>query len=105
MTPAGGSRFASPLGDAGEARAGPRLATLSPSSPVRPRATPLPFAVRLRCTDAHSPSCEHELQAHHLDELVALAREHGALRHGLTAIWYTPERLAKIAAAVTRPGD
>jgi hypothetical protein len=106
MTPAGSSRFASSVDDAGEVRADQRLATLSRRSPVRPSAvSPLPFAFRLRCGDVHSPGCEQTLGAHRLDDVVALARDHGALRHGLTAIWYTPERLAKIATAVTRPGD
>ncbi len=103
MTPAGSSRPASSVGDACEVRADPRLAALSPRSPVRQSAaSPLPFAFQLHCRDFHSPGCEQTLQARHFEELVALTREHGALRHGLTAIWYTPQRLAKIAMAVAR---
>ncbi len=75
-------------------------------TPVRLAApSPLPLAFQLRCWDVHSPGCEKTLRARRFDELVVLARDHGALRHGLTAIWYTPERLAKLATAVTRPGD
>ena len=34
-------------------------------------------------------------------EVVALACEHGKLVHGFTAVYYSAERLAAIAAAVT----
>ncbi len=106
MSPLRSFRFASSTDDASEVRAVPRLATLSPRSPVRlSAASPSPVALQLRCRDVHSPCCEQTLRTRQFDDLVALAREHGALRHGLTAIWYTPERLAKIATAVTRPGD
>jgi hypothetical protein len=34
--------------------------------------------------------------------VLALALEHGALVHGFTPVWYTPDRVAVIGAAVTR---
>ncbi len=106
MSPAVGSRSATSVDDAGEVRADQRLATLSPRSRVRlPAASPSPFAFQLRCSDVHSPGCKQTLWARRFDELVALTRDHGAFRHGLTANWYTPERLAKIATAVMRPAD
>ncbi len=108
MTPSGSSRSASSssAGDASAVRAEPRFTKLSPRSPIRlSAAPPLASAFLLRCGDVHSPGCEQTLLAQRLDEVVALARDHGALKHGMTAIWYTHERLAKITAAVTRPGD
>jgi hypothetical protein len=54
--------------------------------------------------DAHPTGCEAVLGAERAGDVVALACEHGALVHGFTAVWYRPERVAVIAAAVTRGG-
>jgi hypothetical protein len=40
------------------------------------------------------------LRARRPDDVVVLAREHGALVHGFTPVWYSKQRLATIAAAV-----
>ena len=46
--------------------------------------------------------CNAMLCAASSRDVVALACEHGALAHGFTGAWYTPKRLAVIAAAVTQ---
>jgi len=43
------------------------------------------------------------LRAGRADDVVALACEHGARVHGFTAVWYSPQRLAVMTAAVTLP--
>ncbi len=59
----------------------------------------------LRCADVHPCRCERTLRAPYAQDVVALACDHGAHVHGFTPVWYSPERLAVIAAAVTtRPG-
>jgi hypothetical protein len=81
-------------------------ATPVPKGPVRrPPRTPLRPTFELRCADVHPVGCEEALRARSAHDLVALACEHGGLVHGFTPVWYSSERLASIAAAVTaRPG-
>ena len=55
----------------------------------------------LRCADVHPFGCEEALRARSANDLVALACEHGGLVHGFTPAYYSSERLASIAAAVT----
>jgi hypothetical protein len=43
------------------------------------------------------------LRAPRPGDVVALACEHGKRVHGYTVVWYSDERLAVIAAAVTQP--
>jgi hypothetical protein len=43
------------------------------------------------------------LRAPRPGDVVALACEHGKLVHGYTVVWYSAQRLAAIAAAVTQP--
>jgi len=73
-------------------------ATPAPKGPVRPPWRP---TFELRCTDVHPCGCEEALRARSAHDLVALACEHGGLVHGFTPVWYSSERLASIAAAVT----
>jgi Protein of unknown function (DUF1059) len=56
----------------------------------------------LRCADVHSAGCNRELRARRPEDVVELAREHGAVVHGFTAVWYSKQRLATIAAAIGR---
>jgi hypothetical protein len=76
----------------------PHAATPAPKEQMRP-------TFELRCADVHPVGCEEALRARSAHDLVALACEHGGLVHGFTPVWYSSERLASIAAAVTaRPG-
>jgi hypothetical protein len=56
----------------------------------------------LRCADVHPFGCQAALRAETLIDMVALACEHGALVHGLTPAWYSPERLQVIEEAGTQ---
>jgi hypothetical protein len=83
----------------------PRVATLAAKELVCPPArVPSPLAFELRCADAHLVGCAAVLGAESAGDVVALAHEHGARLRGFTTVWYDPQRLAVIAAAVTRPG-
>ena len=102
MTPVGSYRSASSPDTAAGLRADPRIAALGPSEPsLRPARAPLPPAFEVRCADIHPGRCEQVLRAPRADDVVALACEHGKLVHGFTAVYYSAERLAAIAAAVT----
>lgn len=106
MTPVGSQRSASSPDRAAGVRTDPRTAALAPSQPsFRPASTSLPpslpQAFELRCSDIHPCGCERVLRAPRPDDVVALAYEHGKLVHGYTAVWYSANRLAAIAAAVT----
>jgi hypothetical protein len=71
----------------------------APTEPVR---RPWRPTFELRCADVHPLGCEESLRARSAHDLVALACEHGGLAHGFTPVWYSAERLASIAAAITR---
>jgi len=45
------------------------------------------------------------LQGRQPSELVEIACEHGARVHGFTPAWYSPKRLATIAAVAARSDD
>jgi hypothetical protein len=78
----------------------------------RPAATPGRFATRevtqeqfrLRCADAHPVGCDVELVSSSRDDVVSRACSHGARAHGFTPAWYSPGRLAAIAAEVAQTG-
>jgi hypothetical protein len=77
-------------------------ATTAPKASVRWPSRP---AFELRCADVHPAGCGEALRARSAHDLVALTRDHGGLVHGFTPVWYSSERLASIAAAITtRPG-
>ena len=98
MTP--NSRLSSVLSPDQEAMpdTGHHAAPHAPTEPVRP-------GFEVRCADVHPVGCEEALRAPSAQDLVALAREHGGLAHSFTPVWYSSERLASIAAAITtRPG-
>jgi predicted small metal-binding protein len=61
----------------------------------------LPQVFELWCADVHPVCCDETLRAASLEELLACTREHGERAHGFTAVWYSAERLAAIAEAVT----
>ena len=77
----------------------PRAAT-----PARKEQARAPSRQRfeLRCAEIHAVGCNAMLRAASSRGVVALACEHGALAHGFTGVWYSPKRLAVIAAAVTQ---
>jgi hypothetical protein len=54
----------------------------------------------VRCADVHSPGCEQALRGPRCEDVVELVCAHGALAHGFTSVWYSPQRLASIAGAV-----
>ena len=74
----------------------------------RPAATPGRFTTReqfrLRCADAHPVGCDVELVSSSRDDVVSRACAHGASAHGFTPVWYSPGRLAAIAAEVDQTG-
>ena len=77
--------------------------SMTPVGSYRSASAPLPPAFEVRCADIHPGSCQQVLRAPRPGEVVALACEHGKLVHGFTAVWYSPQRLAVMAAAVTWP--
>jgi hypothetical protein len=77
--------------------------TSSPDEPGVRTASWSRHAFEVRCADAHPAGCAEVLDAERAGDVVALAREHGTLAHGFTAVWYGPEWLAVIAAAATEP--
>ena len=82
---------------------------MTPASSVSPVMSPDDAAAlrrsrptsELRCADVHPFGCEEALRAPSAHGLVSLACEHGGLAHGFTPAWYSSERLASIAAAIT----
>lgn len=82
------------------------IAAVHPSAALAPAAgqpTSREQAFELRCCDVHPLQCDVRLSAPDPLELCRLAREHGGLAHGFTPAWYSAERIAAIAAAVTPP--
>ena len=59
---------------------------------------------RLRCADAHPVGCDVELVSSSRDDVVVRACSHGASAHGFTPVWYSPGRVAAIAAEVAQTG-
>ena len=59
---------------------------------------------RLRCADAHPIGCDVELVSSSREDVVFRACSHGASAHGFTPAWYSPGRLAAIAAEVAQTG-
>jgi hypothetical protein len=55
----------------------------------------------LRCADVHPVRCGEEWQSSRRENLVAAASAHGARAHGFTPVWYSPERIVAMTAAVT----
>ena len=106
MTLVGSHGAASSPGTAAGLRTDPRIAALAPSElSLRPARALLPQAFEVRCADIHPGGCAQALRAPRPDDVVALACEHGKLVHGYTPVWYSAERLAAIAAAVTQPRE
>lgn len=56
--------------------------------------------LQLRCAHVHPVDCAESWLAASSADLVTAACRHGALAHGFTPVWYSPQRLALIAAAV-----
>jgi hypothetical protein len=54
---------------------------------------------RLRCSDVHPVRCGVALGSSDVEDLVSQTRAHGANAHGFTPAWYSPQRIAAIAAA------
>ena len=54
----------------------------------------------LCCADVYPLGCNELLHAGRAGELFRIACEHGARVHGFTPAWYSPQRLAVIAAVV-----
>jgi hypothetical protein len=80
-------------------RTDPRDATLNTEKPVYPPArAAVPHVFGLWCADVHAAVPG----AGRAGDVVALAREHGALVHGFTSVCCGPQRLG-LMAAVTRP--
>jgi hypothetical protein len=94
VTPTGSSSCVLAPDDAATSNTDPDAARHVPKERVWP-------TFELRCADVHPSGCEEAWRARHAHDLVALACEHGAHVHSFTPVWYTSERLADIAAAVT----
>jgi GH35 family endo-1,4-beta-xylanase len=60
--------------------------------------------LELCCADVHPQGCAEMLNARHTDDLVEVAREHGARVHGFTPVWYSQQRLADMAAVGAASG-
>ena len=58
----------------------------------------------LSCAGVHSVRCGVALRGASREEVVELARAHGASAHGYTPAWYSSGRLAAMMAAVTSTG-
>ena len=58
----------------------------------------------LPCAGLDSVRCGLVVRGSSPEEVVALARVHGARAHGFTPAWYGPRRLAAMMAAVTSNG-
>ena len=98
MTPASGVSSVLSPDDAAALDTDRHAATTALKGPVRRPSRP---TFELRCGDVHPLGCEESLRARSARDLVALACEHGGLAHSFTPVWYSSERLAGIAAAIT----
>ena len=63
---------------------------------------PAPDRFRLRCAEVHPVHCDVAVESSSTAEVVARISAHGASAHGYTPVWYSPSRLASMAAAVIR---
>lgn len=72
-----------------------------PAVPILPDVVSRRGRLQMRCADAHPVGCSAEQDGDTFDELVAWAQDHGATAHGFTPAWYTPRRIAAMAASVT----
>ena len=101
MTPTGYSPGASSIDDAAGLRTDLPVARGARGAAVPVSAQgPETGDFQLRCADVHPTACDQTLRAQRPDHVVELAREHGALVHGFTPVWYSTQRLAIIAAAI-----
>jgi hypothetical protein len=96
MTPVGSDWSAwSPEGAVGS-RVDARLAALALGEPLLPpTGDPSLHAFEVRCADVHSGASRRRY-ARNSPAMLSLACEHGALVHGFTPAWYSPDRLAAI---------
>jgi hypothetical protein len=58
----------------------------------------------LPCAGVHAVRCGVALRGSSREEVVELARAHGAAAHGFTPAWYSPRRVAAMMAAATSTG-
>jgi hypothetical protein len=58
----------------------------------------LPHTCEVRCADVHPVQCKVELRASSNGALTDCVRAHGASVHGFTPVWYSRERITRIAA-------
>jgi hypothetical protein len=65
-----------------------------------PPARPSLQMFELRCADVHPVRCDKTMSSADCEDLVAIARKHGAGAHGFTSVWYSAARLAAMAEAV-----
>ena len=67
-----------------------------------PSLVSFPHAFELWCGEVQPLHCDVRLRAACPEHVVMLACEHGPWAHGYTRAWYRPDRLAAMAARVTR---
>lgn len=61
--------------------------------------TPIvPRTCEVLCADVHPVQCEVAFRASSTEALTDSVRAHGASVHGFTPVWYSRERIARIAA-------
>jgi predicted small metal-binding protein len=56
----------------------------------------------VRCADVHPVRCNVALRGSTNESVTDRVCAHGAMVHGFTPVWYSPARIAAIAAACTR---
>jgi predicted small metal-binding protein len=57
----------------------------------------VPRSCEVRCADVHPVQCNVALHASSNEALTDRVRAHGASVHGFTPVWYSRERIARIA--------
>ena len=63
----------------------------------------VPRICEVRCADVHPVRCKVALRATSNEALTDRVRAHGASVHGFTPVWYSGERIARIADAALSP--
>jgi hypothetical protein len=58
----------------------------------------VPRTREVRCADVHPVQCKVALRASSYEALTDRVRAHGAIAHGFTPVWYSRERISRIAA-------